>query len=76
MKFDSLFLFCITVIYIIVFSHFMNTGNDKYKKKPAEYTNMSDIVREPGDYIRYTMYDGTVVCREHLFRPELACWKK
>jgi len=36
----------------------------------------TDNVRETaGEYIMYEIEQGTVTCREHRTRAELACWK-
>jgi len=36
---------------------------------------IDNVVEKRGHYLHYTIESGTVTCREHLKRAELACWK-
>ncbi|MCK4704694.1 MAG: hypothetical protein KAT90_04360 [Gammaproteobacteria bacterium] len=41
----------------------------------AKYEGVSNVRETAGDYIMYEIEKGTVTCREHVQRAELACWK-
>lgn len=51
------------------------TGCESLAEKRTNTKGISNVVEEPGNYLSYTLYNGTVKCRESRKRAELACWR-
>ena len=41
----------------------------------SKYDGVTNVREVAGGYIMYEIESGTVTCREHSKRSELACWK-
>ena len=41
----------------------------------SKYDGVTNVREVAGGYIMYEIESGTVTCREHRSRSELACWK-
>lgn len=50
--------------------------DDRHMNKIKCYSYTSNVREVDGGYIMYDIERGTVTCREHKKRAELACWNK
>ena len=62
------------ILTILLVSSMLLIGCDR-SKSVMEYAGVSDVKNVDGGYIMYKLERGTVSCREHKTRSELACWK-
>lgn len=44
-------------------------------ERVSKYQGVTGARTDSGGYFRYEIEQGTISCREHASRSELACWK-
>jgi hypothetical protein len=63
-----------TILLTIVVSALMLQGCSR-ADVVSKFDGVTNVRGVDGEYIMYEIESGTVTCREHRSRSELACWK-